>query len=167
MTELSVTDVPRLVHGLTWEEMTVGSSFRTSSRTVTETDLVNFVTHLGFTEPLFTDAHHAAEGNYTGRLIPGALTYCLAEGLVLQTNVLHGTGLAFMHMELDVRRPVYVGDTIEVIVEVTESRPSSQPGRGVVTTRNTVVNEHGVGVLEYTPVRLIRGRDFRPAGAGA
>jgi acyl dehydratase len=166
MTEQSVTDVPRLVNGMTWEDMTVGSIFRTSRRTVTETDLVNFVTHCGFNEPLFTDASHAAEGNYTGQLIPGALTYCLAEGLVLQTNVLHGTGLAFMHMELDVRRPVYVGNTIEVVVEVTESRPSSQPGRGVVTTRNTVVNEHGDYVLEYTPVRLIRGRDFEPATPG-
>jgi acyl dehydratase len=166
MTEPSVTDVPRLVNGLTWEEMTVGSTFRTSSRTVTETDLVNFVTHCGFTEPLFTDDRHAAEGNYTGRLIPGALTYCLGEGLVLQTNVLHGTGLAFMHMELDVRRPVYVGNTIEVIVEVTQSRRSSQPGRGVVTSRNTVINEHGDAVLEYTPVRLIRGRDFQMATSG-
>lgn len=153
----------RLVQGMTWEEMTVGLAFRTSARTVTETDLINFITLHGFTEPLFTDARHAAEGNYKGRLIPGALTYCLGEGLVLQTNALHGTGLAFMHMELDVRRPVYVGDTLEVKVEITESRPSSKPGRGVVTSRNTVFNHQDEEVLVYTPVRLIRGKDFRPA----
>jgi acyl dehydratase len=155
------TNVIRLVKGLTWEEMTVGLAFRTSARTVTETDLINFITLHGFTEPLFTDARHAAEGNYTGRLIPGALTYCLGEGLVLQTNALHGTGLAFMHMELDVRRPVYVGDTLEVVVEITESRASSKPGRGVVTSRNTIYNQRDEEVLVYTPVRLIRGKDFR------
>jgi acyl dehydratase len=154
------TDAIRLVKGLTWEEMTVGLAFRTSARTVTETDLINFITLHGFTEPLFTDARHAAEGNYTGRLIPGALTYCLGEGLVLQTNALHGTGLAFMHMELDVRRPVYVGDTLEVIVEITGSRSSSKPGRGVVASRNTIYNQRDEDVLVYTPVRLIRGKDF-------
>src|SRR5207247_3217686 len=109
------------VMGKTWEEMEVGGMFRTASRTITETDLVNFVTLAGFNEPLFWDAAHAAEGGYTGRLVPGALTYALAEGLVIQSHVLHGTGLAFMHMELDVRAPVFVGDTITVVVETTEA----------------------------------------------
>src|SRR5439155_6336183 len=120
----------------------------------------SFVSLAGFTEPLFMDARHAAEGGYTGRLCPGALTFVLAEGLVLQTNALHGTGLAFMHMELDVRRPVYVGDTIEVVVEVTESRASSKAGRGIVSATNTVLNQNGDVVLVYTPIRMIRGSDF-------
>jgi acyl dehydratase len=145
--------------------MTAGSRFRTARRTVTETDLVNFITLGGFNEPLFWDADHAAEGGYRGRLVPGALTYTLAEGLVIQSHALHGTGLAFLHMELDVRAPVFVGDTIDVVVEVTESRPSSKPGRGVVTARNTVRNQRGEVVMVFTPVRLIRGRDFE-ADAG-
>ena len=157
---MNVDDVPPFNSGRTWEEMEVGSAFRTARRTITETDLVNFVTLGGFNEPLFWDAAHAAEGGYTGRLVPGALTYTIAEGLVIQSHVLHGTGLAFMHMELDVRAPVFVGDTIEVVVEVTEARPSSRPGRGVVTARNTVVNQRGEVVMVFTPVRLIRGRDF-------
>jgi acyl dehydratase len=120
---------------------------------------MSFVTLCGFTEPLFMDARHAAGAGYRGRLVPGALIYCLGEGLVLQSNVLHGTGIAFMHMELDVRSPVYVGDTLDVVVEVTAARASSQPGRGVVTSRNSVRNQDGTVVLVYTPVRLIRGRD--------
>jgi acyl dehydratase len=127
---------------------------------VTETDLVNFVALAGFNEPLFYDARHAGDGGYSGRLVPGALTYALAEGLVIQSHALHGTGLAFMHMELDVRAPVYVGDTLTVVVEVTAARPSNRPGRGVVTARNTVYNQRGEEVLVFTPVRLIRGRDF-------
>ena len=47
-----------------------------------------------------------------------------------------------------------------VEVEVTGSRASSQPGRGVVTARNLVRNQHGDVVMEYNPVRLIRGDDF-------
>jgi acyl dehydratase len=154
------TEIPPLVKGSTFEEMPVGQIFRTARRTVTETDLVNFVTWGGFNEPLFWDASHAADGGYSGRLVPGALTYCIAEGLVLQTNVLHGTGLAFLHMELTVQGPVYVGDTLYAVVETTDCRPSSKPGRGVVTSRITVRNHRDEDVLVYTPVRLIRGRDY-------
>ena len=160
MTTRSFSDVPPLIVGQTWEDMTVGSAFRTATRTVTESDLMTFVTLFGFNEPLFWDARHAVSAGYEGRLVPGALTYCIAEGLTIQSHVLHGTGLAFMHMELDVRQPVFVGDTLGAVVEVTESRPSSRPGRGVVTSTNTVFNQRGDEVLVYTPVRLIRGRDF-------
>ena len=164
MADRHLLDAPPLVRGQTWEEMAVGSVFKTASRTITEADLIAFVTLCGFNEPLFWDARHAATAGYAGLLVPGALTYGIAEGLTIQTHVLHGTGLAFMHMELDVRRPVVVGDSIQVVVEVTGSRPSSKPGRGVVVSRNTVFNQRDEDVLIYTPVRLIRGRDYREDG---
>lgn len=163
MTTTDPTSVPHLAKGLNWEDTPTGYAFRTARRTLTETDLVNFVGICGFTEPLFLDASNAAEGGYTGRLVPGSLTFCLAEGLVMQTNAIHGTGMAFMHMELDVKKPVYVGDTIEVVVEITESRASSRKGTGIVSATNTVFNQRGEVVLTYTPVRMIRGRDFEAA----
>lgn len=160
----SAISVPLLVSGLTWEDMKTGSAFRTAARTVTETDLMSFVHLGGFNEPLFYDARHASEGGYQGRLIPGALVYVLAEGLILQTNALHGTGLAFMHMELTIKAPTYVGDTLQVVVQTTESRPSSKPGRGVVASRCSVLNQRGEEVAVFMPVRLIRGRDFVATG---
>ncbi|OBK68552.1 acyl dehydratase [Mycobacterium colombiense] len=155
--------VNQLAKGRTWEEMAPGTNFRTATRTVTEADLIQFITWGGFNEPLFFDASHAAAGGYTGRLIPGAMTYCIAEGLILQTHVLNGTGLAFMSMELSVKKPVYVGDTLHAIVATTESRASSKPGRGVVTARVSVRNQRDEEVLVFTPVRLIRGADFQEA----
>jgi acyl dehydratase len=156
-------EIPPLHQGLTWEEMRPGHVFRTGRRTVTEADLVNFVAIAGFNEPLFYDAEHAAGGGYTGRLVPGAMTYCLAEGLVIQTHVLSGTGMAFMGMELTVKRPVYVGDTLYAAVETLESRRASNGDRGVVTTRVTVRNQRDEDVLVYVPVRLIRGSGNDPA----
>jgi acyl dehydratase len=156
-----VVDV--LPAGKTWEETPAGTTFKTLSRTVTETDLVNFVTLCGFVEPLFLDAHHALDGGYRRRLVPGSMTMCLAEGLVMQTGVISGTGLALMHVDFDAKSPVYVGDTISVLVEVTEARASKRPGRGIVTSRNVVTNQDGQTVMTYTPIRMIRGRDFKPA----
>jgi len=162
MTDLEA--IEQLGRGHTWEEMKEGQSFRTAARTITEADLVGFISSMGFTEALFFDASHAAEANYPGRLVPGALTYCIAEGLVLQTNVLQGTGIAFMHMDYDVKRPVFVGDTLQVVVTTTESRPSSRPGCGVVKSDNRIFNQKGEEVGIYRPVRLIRGRDFKAVG---
>ena len=155
--------VEPLNKGLTWEQMEVGFRFKTAKRTVTEADLIQFITWGGFNEALFYDASHAALGGYTGRLVPGAMTYCIAEGLIVQTHVLNGTGLAFMNMELSVKRPVYVGDTIHAIVTTTESRQSSRPGRGVVKAHVSVRNQRDEEVLVFTPVRLIRGADFTEA----
>lgn len=144
--------------GLCWQEMVVGQRVRTGRRTITEADLVAFVTAAGFFEPLFVDAGFAAEqGIYRGRLVPGALTFTYAEGLVIQTGVIYGTGLAFLGVDLRVHAPVVVGDTIQVEVEVTASRATSTPGRGVVTTTNRVINQRGEVVMTYSPVRLVKG----------
>ena len=157
--------MPDIVQGRSWEDQPVGFRFRTPGRTVTEHDLMAFVSLAGFNEPLFMDAQYVAEHTpYTGRLVPGALTYALAEGLVIQTHVIHGTGIGFLHMEVDVKAPVYVGDTLSVVVEITESRPTSAGGRGLVTSRNSVRNQRDEEVLVYTPVRLLRGRE-EPGGA--
>ena len=165
----------RLGAGKGWQETPVGFCFRTFRRTVTETDLVNFVTLAGFNEGLFMDAtlFHEEDGAsaaetdaesipYEKRFVPGALTYAFAEGLVIQTGMLQGMGIAFLGMELTAREPVYVGDTIEVEVEVVQSRPTRHPDRGVVVTRNTVRNQRGQVVLEYRPARLVRSAKDRP-----
>lgn len=157
-------DVEPLVRGKTWEQMVPGTSFRTGTRTVTEADLIQFITWAGFTEPLFFDAAQGAEASRPGRLVPAAMTYCIAEGLVIQTNAFNGTGLAFLSMELSARRPVYTGDTLHAVVTTTAARETSKPGRGLVTTRVSVRNHQDEEVLVYTPARLLRGAD---AGAPA
>lgn len=156
---MTFAETPALLRGRTWEEMPVGFRFRTSSRTITEADVSAFVGVVGITEPLFLDARVAAENGYRGRLVPGMMTFSFAEGLVIQTGCIHETGVAFLHMDFDIKAPVYVGDTIGVIVEVTEQRPTSKGDRGLITTRNEVINQRGDVVLVYTPVRLTRGAD--------
>ena len=153
------TSIPVLVHGRTWQEMPVGFCFRTAARTITETDLISFVTLVGVNEPLFFDERFGTAHGYTGRLVPGMMTFSYSEGLVIQTGSIHGTGLAFLHTDLDIKGPVHVGDTIAVVVEVTESRPASSGARGLVTTTNTVFNQHGKIVMIYSPVRLTKGTE--------
>jgi acyl dehydratase len=155
--QIDVSAVPALMHGRTYQQNVVGETFRTAARTITEADVVTFVTLAGLNEPLFMDESGAKAAGYTGRLVPGTLTFTYAEGLVMQSGVIHGTGMAFLGSTLDVKAPVFVGDTITVVVEVLESRPTSKGDRGIVTTRNTVVKGDGTVVLVYEPKRMILG----------
>jgi len=143
--------------GFHFEDVPVGRKFRTIGRTVTETDIVNFVNCTGMVEVLFTNVEFLKrESDIKGRLAPAALVYGFAEGLLVQATMQH-TGYAFLNMQLDVKAPVFAGDTIHVECEVIEARLSqSKPGRGLVRTRNRVVKEDGTEVLVYTPLRMLK-----------
>lgn len=147
-----------LGEGFHWQDLKVGDSFRTFGRTITETDIVNFVSSVGMLESLFLDAEYrTAHSAIKGRPAPAALVYAIAEGMTLNATG-QGTGLAFLHMELNVEGPVLEGDTVHVEIEVTEVRPTSRNGRGLVRTRNRIVNQRGETVITYTPLRLMAGR---------
>jgi acyl dehydratase len=150
-------ELPELVHGRTWQEMPVGFAFRTARRTLFESDVRVFINTIGITEPLFNDAETAGEAGYAGTLVPGMMTFAVAEGLVFQTGCTHRTGIAFLHADVDIKGPVYVGNTLGVTVEVTEQHATTSGGRGLITTQNIVVNQRGEAVMEYSPVRLTRG----------
>lgn len=151
-----------LGHGFYWQDLKPGDRFKTYGRTIAAHDITAFCNVAGFVEPLFTDAEYRQRHSaMAGFAAPAALVYAVAEGLVL-AGTGHGTGLAFLHAELDVKAPVVAGDTVSVIIEITESRATSK-GRGLVRSRNEVINQQGETVLIYTPLRLMLGR---PADGG-
>jgi acyl dehydratase len=147
---------PRLGQGFVWQDLQVGQRFRTFRRTVTESDLVQFINVTGMLEAIFIEEGYEG-GAMRGRPVPGALTYTLIEGFILQTMI-QGTGLAMLELHQKILAPVLVGDTIEAMVEVTGIRPTSKSGRAVVTSRIDVFKQGGVQVMTYTATRLLAGR---------
>ena len=146
--------------GFYYEDLPLGRTFQTIGRTVTEPDIVNFINCTGMTEVMFTDLEYVKHhSDIKGRVAPGALAYTFAEGLLIQATMQH-TGLAFLNMELDIKGPVFAGDTIHVECEVIESRLTSKKTRGLVRTRNKIVNQKGEIVAEYTPLRMVACRDI-------
>ena len=69
---------------------------------------------------------------------------------------MEGTGLAFLHADFSVKGPTHVGDTIHVEVEIIEMRPTKKPGRGLVRSRNRVLNADGTECIIYEPLRMLR-----------
>lgn len=162
---------PAASRGLCFEEWRVGRSLRTARRTLADSTIVDFVSLVGYTEPLFQDVPYMRALGHRRRLAPGLLTTAVADALIVQTGCLDGFALALLGLSNVVARaPVYAGDTLQAAVAVTGARLSrSQPDRGVVTTavrvlRVTGGDEDGGGareeelVLTYDVARLIRVR---------
>jgi len=142
--------------GFFWDDLKLGFRFRSQARTITEADLVTFVNLTWMNEGLFTDISDDAGRAIKGRLVPGALVYAFAEGLLMPS--IQGAGLAFLTAEIDVKGPSFVQDTIHVEVEVVELRPTSKGQRGLARTVNRVLNQKGELVLTYNPLRMLKRR---------
>src|SRR5687767_9805122 len=127
--------------GLTYEDHAVGATYETLARTVNDADLSAFVNLCGFNEPLFMDMEFVArESVFKGRPAPGAFTFCLSEGLVMQTGLIHGTGMSYLGSDIRTVAPVLAGDTIRVTVTITDKRETKKPDRGIVTYTHAVTN---------------------------
>lgn len=155
-------DLGRLDIGLYFDDLPLGTTFHTAGRTITEGELAAYINLTWFTEELFTNDHDRRDFAIPGRPVPMSLVFAFAEGLVLPSMI--RTGLAFLHTDLDVKGPTFVGDTIYVHAEVIEARiTSKQPDRGLVRTRNTVTNAAKQAVLVYQPLRLMKCRPSQSA----
>jgi acyl dehydratase len=139
-----------LGRGFYWQEIKAGDRFCTFRRTVTESDLVNFISTTGTLEAIFIDAMR-------GRAVPAALTSGLIEGLLFQTMV-QGTVLALFEFSMTTHAPVLVNDTIYGAVEVCDVKPTSKNNRAVVTSHVKVFNQRDELVLSYSAKRLLAGR---------
>ena len=143
-----------------FEEFRVGDVCTTMGRTVTETDIVNFVTFAGIFEETFINVEYAKERTiFKGRVAPAMLALVMAEGLYILTGHTH-QGRAFLGLDgLRLTAPVLAGDTIHAEVEVVDTRPTTtRPGHGIVTLAHRVVNQDGVEVMAYRSVRMLARR---------
>ncbi len=154
---MTTPEATQIGQGCYWQDIAAGQVFKTFKRTITETDLVNFISVTGMLETIFIDTTFE-RGAMRGRPVPGALTYTLIEGFILQ-GMVQGTGLALLEVHKKMLAPVFVGDTIWAEVEITSVRPTSTNNRAVVASRIDVKNQRNEDVMTYTATRMLAGRE--------
>ncbi len=140
-----------------FEDYDIGARFETKARTVTETEIVNFVNLFGFHESLFMDMNYVVkESLFERRISPGSFTFALAEGLTVQSGMVKG-GMALIGIEgMKMLAPLRCGDTVHANVEILDKRQTSKPDRGIVTSYTQVIDQGGAVLLAYTVKRMIR-----------
>lgn len=144
--------------GLYYEEITVGLKLRTRARTITETDIVNFAALTGDYNPMHTDAEYMKNHPMGQRVAHGMLTLSYAVGQMYQLGFLERTTLAFRGLEMKFSLPVFIGDTIHVELEVTETKDMKRLGGGSVTCAIKIVNQDGKTVQSGTMALLLASK---------
>jgi acyl dehydratase len=136
------------MRGRFFEEFKVGEQFETGSRTVTETDVVNFAGVSGDFYPLHMDEVYAKTTPFKGRIAHGLCGLSIASGLCIQTGIFDKTLLAFLNMNWKFVKPIRIGDTLTVKLEVVEKKETRQNDRGIVVLAVLVMNQDKETVQE-------------------
>lgn len=131
--------------GVWFDELTVGQRFEHAiRRTVTETDNVLFTTLSHNPAQLHLDAEYMKGSEYGQVLVNSCFTLSLMVGVSVGDTTL-GTAVANLGWdEVRFPRPVFVGDTLNIVTEVLELRESkSRPDAGIVTFLHQAWNQRG------------------------
>jgi acyl dehydratase len=145
--------------GLYFEDYTDDWSYETESATITDEQISAFVDLHGFKTPTYTDPAYM-QASYGGRMAPGLLVLCTAEGLVLNAGVTRRRGIFLMELTPKFKKPVYAGDSIVNRIRFKSKRLTSKPDRGVVVTEHEVLTDKGEVAIAYDSVRMIRTHMF-------
>jgi acyl dehydratase len=146
---------------LYFEDLGVGLSCTSAGRTVTEADIVAFAGLSGDYNQLHVDEQFAAKTVHGGRIAHGILVLSILSGLSTRTALMQGlaeniVGLA--GLECRFRKATKIGDTIHVRLTVTELKPTSKGGRGIVVLSRDAINQNGEVVLESVWSLMIKCR---------
>jgi acyl dehydratase len=129
--------------GLYFEEFSLGQRLVTEKRTITENDIMTFAALTGDDNRIHTDAEFSKTTMFGRQIAHGLLGLSIASGLAWQTGILDGTVLAFREVnEWKFVKPVFIGDTIHVEMEVRETKALPRIGGGSVTITLEVKNQN-------------------------
>jgi acyl dehydratase len=145
--------------GLYFEEFTVGQKIVSRNRTVTESDIVIFAGLSGDFNQIHTDAEFSRTTPFGQRVAHGMLGASIASGLAMRTGVLEGTVLAFREInEWKFIKPLFIGDTIHVELEVAETKALPRVGGGTVIIALDVKKQDGETAMRGTWTVLVASK---------
>ncbi len=142
--------------GMWFEEFEVGQQIITSARTITEGDIVTFAGVSGDYNQIHTDSEFATKTPFGKRVAHGLLGLSIASGLAMRTGILEGTVIAFREINnWKFTNPVFIGDTIHVVLNILETKAIPRVGGGSITIELTVKNQRDEVTMKGTWTALV------------
>ncbi len=143
--------------GWYFEDYEVGKEIQSSSRTMTEADIVNFAGITGDWNPIHTDEEFARKSVFGGRIAHGTLTFAIMTGLLARLGIIEKTIVAFYGVDrIRFVKPVFIGDTLTAIARVIEKEDRGDAG--MIVMEANVVNQRGEVVLTSIVRFLVKKR---------
>ena len=143
------------------EDFKVGEKVISPGRTITETDVVMCAALSGDWNEIHTNAEYVKDKPFGKRLVHGILILSITSGLRLRTKgFLPAEVLALLGFDkIRFIAPVFIGDTLNVELEVIEARPSkSRSDAGILKILNTVKNQKNEKVATWEITLMIGKR---------
>lgn len=151
-----MTNTTAVNHGLYFEEFILGKKFMTVGRTVTEGDIFNFAGLSGDYNRIHTDAEYSKDTPFGQRVAHGVLGLSIASGLAMRTGIMEGTVIAFREINSwKFIAPIFIGDTVHVEMEVTQTKALPRIGGGSVVISLVVKNQSEKTVMKGNWTLLI------------
>lgn len=145
--------------GAFFEDFEIGQKGLTAGRTITESDIVNFAGLSGDFNAIHTDAEFASSTPFGQRVAHGLLSLSIASGLAVQTGILGANVIAFREVaEWKFIKPVLIGDTIKVEMEVSELKHLPRLNAGSVVLSATLLNQNNETTMKGRWTVLVKTR---------
>ncbi len=139
-----------------FEDFELGDCMITRGRTVDIGDITNFAGLTGDHYQLHTDAAFMEKSRFGQRIAHGPLTFSLAVGLIGGSGFYGDAIAALVEITgLKATKPVFSGDTINVVAEVT-ALDASGAKYGTISVSYTVKNQDGEDVMTFLQTMLAK-----------
>ena len=141
-----------------YEDYELGSKRETLGRTITETDFVVHAGHTGDYFPHHMDAEWCKTQPFKQRIAHGTLTF--AVGIGMTATEINPEAFSKGYDRLRFVKPVHIGDTINVVVTISEKKESNKPALGHITEHVEIFNQRKELVLVCDHILLAKKKEF-------
>jgi acyl dehydratase len=140
-----------------YEDYVVGERSVSLGRTITETDIVIHSGQVGDLHPYHMDAEFSKNAPFGQRLAYGTLVFSIASGFMARS--INTRLYSYGYDNVRFVKPVFIGDTIRLEMEIVEKRPSPKhPGHGFILDKGTTLNQRDEIVLVFTHLGFVERR---------
>lgn len=140
-----------------FEDYAEGETRQTLGRTITETDVVIHAGQTGDFYPHHMDAEWCKSQEFGQRIAHGTLVFSVAVGMT--AGDINPLAFSYGYDRLRFVKPVFIGDTMQGKVTITEKRPHKRADLGFVVERLEVVNQRDETVLVCDHLLLAQRRE--------
>lgn len=143
-----------------YEDVEIGEEFTSQTRTITETDVVNFAALSDDWSELHISEAFAQKSAFGRRIAHGLLGLAITEGLKLRAGADEFAGIASLGWTWDFKKPILFGDTIHVKCRLREKRKTKKPGRGIFYLDLQLINQRDEVVQEGEHRLMVETREI-------
>ncbi len=137
-----------------FEEFQLNDLRTTKGRTITETDIVIHAGQSGDFFPHHMDEEWCKTQPFKQRIAHGTLIFTVAIGLT--ADFVNEVSMTYGYERLRFTKPVFINDTIKVVITIKDKKDHKKPEYGLVTELVECFNQHNELVMICEHILMVQ-----------